>query len=147
MLKVTQTLNWYIHVLHSWFYLCFLFTTATSTCRLKLTVEGVVDSEEHVQRLKILVDEINAVSHIKVISVERQCIEFIVDINNMYLKDKCLLLEEVTVFYTTLKEKKAFKWKGNTVTIIITIDEGNSYFNSFFTFYLFIYLWFRKFIT
>lgn len=91
----------------------------------KLTVEGVVDSEEQLNMLKQTIGETNPESTIRVRSVEKQCIELIVEINSSYLKSKKLMLEAVTHFFNLLTTKQAFKWKSDKVIIVITIAEGN----------------------
>lgn len=94
---------------------------------MKLTIEGVVDSDEQLNMLENMVDELNAESQMQVKSVEKNCIVLIVEIKSCYLKDKYKLLEAVTTFFTILQQKQAFKWKGNKMVIVITIDEGNVY--------------------
>lgn len=88
-------------------------------------MEGVVDSEEQLNMLKQTIGETNQESTIRVRSVEKQCIELIVEINSSYLKSKKLLLEAVTHFFNLLTKKQTFKWKSDKVIIVITIAEGN----------------------
>ncbi|CAG2248109.1 unnamed protein product [Mytilus edulis] len=95
-----------------------------SSSSIKITIDGVVDSDAQLKKLENALDELSVESEMKVKSVERNCIELVVEIDNCYFKDKQKLLQAVLKFFTCLQEKQAFKWKGNKVTIVITIDEG-----------------------
>lgn len=91
---------------------------------MKLILENVVDNDEIVNRFRSLLNEINRESTIELISIEKQCIELNVNINTFYLTNKDLLLGAVTEFLYILIAKQALIWKGNTVTVVIVIDEG-----------------------
>lgn len=75
--------------------------------------------------LKQMIGVTDLESNILVRSVEKQCIELIVEINSTYLQSKTLLLEAVTHFFHLLTKKQAFKWQGDKIIIVITIAEGN----------------------
>lgn len=102
----------------------FFFSSDNSIIQLKLTVENVVDSKEQLDIVRQLATEINPESTVQVISIEKQCIELIININSHYLTNKDLFLGAITQFLRRLLEKQAFIWKGDTVTIVIVIDEG-----------------------
>ncbi|XP_071139075.1 uncharacterized protein [Mytilus edulis] len=100
-----------------------------SSTLLRLTVEGVVDSDEQIEILRNMIDDINVESTVQVKSVEQKCIELIVDINNFHLKTKYLLLKIVEEFFKILLEKQAFKWIDSEITVVVTFDgdvEGQS---------------------
>lgn len=114
----------------------YVYFPENSSSSIKITIDGVVDSDAQLKKLENALDELSVESEMKVKSVERNCIELVVEIDNCYFKDKQKLLQAVLKFFTCLQEKQAFKWKGNKVTIVITIDEGNLFLKYFILYHL-----------